>query len=409
MRRIGWLMLLLTAWLALGPSAALGQDATPAGVTFLLPQPRLVRAQDIGPDVPPADPVWPLPLYHDRPETGGVFAGIQFLMLMQTRPINHQLLAVRGVMNSTTGVFLGTGTPALWADTLGDEEFQPGLSFHLGYRFRSGLVVEAEWWHMFTGKYTGGATIASPFFNNGADFFSLFSPVYNFPLTFAGPDVDVVPPGAFNTAGIWNGAAEMTIEYIQRFDKFDITGRVPITQTDCCRTYGLVGARYAWLWDRFKWRTFDPGETVTGVIDEGPENVAIWTNIISNRMYGPFIGCGTEWYRGQGFALTAEVEAAILMDYTRMRAEWDRGDRFTLAKRNRRMIGLVPELEANVNVWWYPIEGVQLRVGYNILSFFNTVGMGDPVDFNFANVYPDWQREGIRLMHGLNVGVGIIF
>jgi len=36
-------------------------------------------------------------------------------------------------------------------------------------------------------------------------------------------------------------------------------------------------------------------------------DVAIYTNIISNRMYGVFAGCRNEWYIGHGFACQLDL------------------------------------------------------------------------------------------------------
>jgi hypothetical protein len=69
-RRSGWLTALVTAGAVLAPRAASAQE------------------------VPPADPVFPLPLYHDRPERGGFFvAGGPPEMLRQTNPTQGQVTA----------------------------------------------------------------------------------------------------------------------------------------------------------------------------------------------------------------------------------------------------------------------------------------------------------------------------
>ena len=44
----------------------------------------------------PPDPVWPLPLYHDRPENGGLFTFGEFVMFRQTNPLRNQTIASRG-------------------------------------------------------------------------------------------------------------------------------------------------------------------------------------------------------------------------------------------------------------------------------------------------------------------------
>ena len=48
----------------------------------------------------------------------------------------------------------------------------------------------------------------------------------------------------------------------------------------------------------------------------------------------------------------------------------------------------MPNANAAVNLWWYPIDGVQIRVGYQAMTYFNTLYMLEPVGFNFGNIDP---------------------
>src|SRR5438105_13271306 len=73
--RTGWLALLLTAGVALAPTGGRGQE------------------------VPPADPVFPLPLYHDRPEKGGLYVDGEFVFFKQTNPLRPQPIATRGLLD----------------------------------------------------------------------------------------------------------------------------------------------------------------------------------------------------------------------------------------------------------------------------------------------------------------------
>ena len=65
--RTGWLGVLLGVGMALAPAVAWGQGGL-----------------DYSSNGQP-DPVWPLPLYHDRPETGGFFAAVEFLYWPRSR------------------------------------------------------------------------------------------------------------------------------------------------------------------------------------------------------------------------------------------------------------------------------------------------------------------------------------
>src|SRR5205807_4256129 len=105
----------------------------------------------------------------------------------------------------------------------------------------------------------------------------LFSPVYNFPGQYAGPtagDVGIGNPLA--TYGIWNGASLMTISFEQHFQQWEATWRQTLYQDECMRLNALVGPRFAWIWERFKWVTFDAD--VNGNTD--PSTTAIYTNIV---------------------------------------------------------------------------------------------------------------------------------
>jgi hypothetical protein len=204
----------------------------------------------------------------------------------------------------------------------------------------------------------------------------------------------------------------------------------------------LASARFAWIWERFKWRTVDYGQrfvlinntptqvlsdlfrdnipdtfvsvpaapTAAPVAGDSPLNVGIYTNIVSNRMYGPTLGVGNEWYLGQGASFTLDLRGGLMVNVVKERARYELGEKFAgpIAKRSRTEFTLVPHVQANMGLWYYPIEGVQLRVGYDALAFFNTVGLRNPVSFNFGGLDPAWERV-TKLLHGFNAGVGITF
>ena len=62
-----------------------------------------------------------------------------------------------------------------------------------------------------------------------------------------------------------------------------------------------------------------------------------------------------------------------------------------------------------MNLWWYPISGVQIRVGYQAMTYWNTLYMLEPVGFNFGNINPSYQTRYFRALHGFNVGIGFFF
>jgi hypothetical protein len=438
------LIALLTAALALHPGTA-------------------ARAQE----VPPADPAWPFPLYHTRPETGGLFVDGSFVMYRQTNPLEHQPIAFRGffdVDGSITGHpggHVGNFAPALFADDAGGPgTYQAGFRTGIGWRFDDGISIELSWMHLMKSVYFATISGVSPLlFKSDPQLANTYisAPVYNFPIEYSGPLIDgpalatpntpiIGTPGRNLNAGfgLWNAADEMSIEFDQRFEQVDIIGRVPIVETDCDRCYGLVGFRGVWLWERFKWRTVDQGfgsnvgllptvdiDPITGqlffppgrmappispairstlVPDQSPLNAAIYTNIVSNRLYGPAVGFGNEWYIGHGFSISTDVLGVLSLDVVKERAKYELGqkDQAPQAKRSVTTYTIAPEVQAGVTLWWYPIEGVQVQVGYDIMGFFNTIAAPNPVSFNYGGLDPAW-TEKFRFFDGLRAGVGFIF
>jgi len=91
------------------------------------------------------------------------------------------------------------------------------------------------------------------------------------------------------------------------------------------------------------------------------------------------------------------------------RAKYKLRDLTTQSKFGREEFELTPSLTGSANLWWYPIEGVQLRLGYNALTFFNTRYMKEPVGFNYGNIDPAYATKYFRLLHGFNAGIGFFF
>jgi hypothetical protein len=375
--------------------------------------PRPAHAQTEDGAIP--DPIFPFPLYHNHPAKGGLFTTGEFVFYRQTNPLEHQPIAFRGFFDATgqltgrVGQFVGSAALALDArDAGGPGSYQPGFRVGIGYRFQNALSVEFSWMYLTTARYFHVATIIPPVFRLGTQLEETFitSPVYNFTNFYAGPaqDLQIGPPGG--TYGIWNAADIMTIQFTQKTQQYELAFRTPIHETECWRSYGLVGPRFFWIWERFFWRTEDQDFTGTA----SSLDVAHYTNIVSNRMYGVFLGVGNEWYLGGGFALSCDLSASLYLDYVRERAKYELGEKdFPGAvKRAKNDYALVPEVRANVNLWWYPIEGIQLRVGYNVMAFFNTIAAPHPVSFDPGALDPPWERRA-RFFDGLNAGIALIF
>jgi hypothetical protein len=386
------------------------QPAPPADqATPLLP---VVRGQDYA----PPDPVMPLPLYSTRPENGGLYTALRFIYYQESNPLHVQTIAYRGFVDvdgsitGTPGTFVGSKTIALTTAPVTQSGWTFDFGMTAGWRFRNGTTLEFDWLHFDKIKYIGGASLIPPSFNLGpnlADSF-LFAPVFNFPSEFAGPTqkVDAGNPGA--TFGIWNAASVMTIQFTTRFDQYDLGSRVPVYQDDWNRCYGLVSLRNIYMVDKFTWRTVS--QDVVG--NAGPQDVAIYSNEFKNNMFGPTVGCGDEWRLGDSpmgtFALQLDLRAGLFVDFAKNVVKYERSDRVTASKFARNTISIVPELQATPQLAWYPIEGMQLKIGYDFFALFNTLQDPAPVDFNFLGLQPTMQHV-TRYFNGVWVGMGLIF
>jgi hypothetical protein len=411
--------------------------------------------------------------------TGGFYTGVEFMYLRPNKAIGDQLIAVRGLIDTNGGLtgnpvllfhnliqtgvpgtFLGSRQPALSTSDFQEISFQPGCRTTIGYKFDNGIALSVTWLHLFEFKQIAEASGAAPFFQNSPDLTNsvLFSPVYNFPADFAGPRLKtsaditaaqffdslltttpegtrgsvVAPrfnePIGFVAYGIWNGANNMEISFTQRYDQWDVVGRIPVWETEYARTYGLVGGRFAWFYDRFWWRTQDIGfstnpvpgnntiggdpgnnrDTVQFLTVSHPTDVATYVNRLSQRMYGPELGCGYEIYLGKGISLSTELSGSLLLDIIKERAKYELGDETVQNKRSRNELNFVPNINANIDLWWYPIRGIQMRVGYNFMGYFNVKEMTRPVGFNYGAI--EYRVDDrFRFLQGINAGVGFIF
>jgi hypothetical protein len=368
--------------------------------------------------------ILPGPLGHPRYEDGGFFAAIEFVYFQQSNPIERQTVAVRGFVDTdgtavptgqgpeTPGTFHGSGIQALNTHQLDrtSESFSPGFNLVGGYRFQNGWVLQVAWMNILETRYTASASLIPPTYNVGpqlADTF-LFSPVSNFSPAYAGANNRTGNGNTGAVFGIWNGASDETIELVQRFYQVDMTLRIPVWQTECHRQYALFGPRFVGIWERFTWRTVSTD--VTGAASS--DDTANYTNTVSNMLWGVHVGGGHDWWLGAtpigGFSVTLDGEVGLYADFVKMRAKYELGDRSTAATHNRNQINAVPEAQGKLSVWYYPWEAVQIRLGYDVMAFFNTISSPQPIDFNFGTISPKYESTG-RLFNGLSFGVGFTF
>jgi hypothetical protein len=366
----------------------------------------------------------PTPFGPSRPDGAAIYGTAEFMFIHQSRSIGHQIVAQRGYVDSDgsltgfPGTFVGSKATALSTDSLGRETFTPGFRVGLGYRMEDGTSLSFNYTHLVSAKYNASAGQIPQSLNPGsnlADSF-LFQPVFNFSNQFSGPPnkiatLDpqtrtVVVSGSGNSPfGIWNGANTVDTTFIQRFDNYDITARMPVLETEYAKTYVLAGGRLSSIWERYGMRTVSSDNTGIST----PIDAAEYTNIMSQRMYGPFIGTGNEVWLGNRFSLSADITAAALLDIVKERAKYLLGDDSTQSKRGAMHYTIVPNVNASVNLWWYPIEAVELRVGYNFWSFFNSLYMQQPVGWNAGAIDPSYKNLPVRFFHGIDVGIGISF
>jgi hypothetical protein len=404
-----------------------GVLAALAALTMLAP--RTILAQESWPQggfatgyAPPAVQL-PYPLYSTHPEIGGLFLAGSYIMYNQTNPLRGhvQEVAVRGfqatddtVLNApgTAGTFIGNRNEALDVNQVGGPyTYAPGFQLDIGWKFGDGSALTATFWWISNVQYSAAATLAAPglqFRSDQAQTF-LFSPVYNFPSEFAGAPNKVTNPqgtaGPFSVYGIWNGASVMTIAMWQRAEQFYMTYRKPFYETENYRASALVGPKWFWIEDKFRWVTTD----VDAFGNSSPIYAATYNNQVDNRMYGLWTGLQQEWYLGWGVAAMLNLNAGAFLDVVKTAVDYQRNDRGGPEnKRGRTMWRAVPELQATPSVMWYPLEGIQLQAGWDFFVFFNTVASQQPIDFNYSSLAPPYV-DIARFFNGFQATIAFIF
>jgi hypothetical protein len=352
-------------------------------------------------------------------EEGGFFMGLDFVYWRMPNPLWSQTVAVRGFMDfdssitgEAPGTFVGSGASALNVEQVhGPGTYTPGSYLTLGWRFENGTVFSVNWRHLTDVRYTAQATLVPFNFQFGQDLEDtfLFSPVVAFPNDYAGNPRNVSQGNEGATFGIWNAASFMQIVFLQRYESVDGTLRIPTWTTYDSRCYGLLGPRFTWIWERFKWRTVDMDESGLA----SASTVAYYSYVVSNRLYGVHAGCGYECFLGDtpigGFALSVEGEGALFANFVKARAKWELEDRSTVAHRNRNFSTIAPGVSAKINLWWYPLEAIQVTLGYDAEVYFNTMASRHPIDFDFSAITPGFDKNVTRFFHGLHFGFGITF
>ena len=368
----------------------------------------------------------PLPL--GNPGSQGVFVYADVGYFSQTWTLNNQIVAYRGLVDSTgavtglPGTYIGSGRVALSTGDFGRRSYMPAMNIGIGYKTEDGTSITARFMALAPSDYNASATLAPQYARSRPDLADTYltAGVFNFGPKYAGPlqktafegsvvpGFGNIPPITLGNGlfyGIWNGASTMTITYRQNFQEFEIGARVPVFQSETSRIYALGGGRFDWFYEKFSWRT--TSYDVNG--GSLPSYEAVYTNTLSQRLYGPYVGVGHDLYVGSRFAVSSDFTGALLLGVIKERVKYKLADNTTQAKRSVNELRLVPSAGANVNLWWYPIQGVQVRVGYSANTFFNTKSMEDPVGFNVGGIDPGYGNQAFRLIHGVNFGIGLFF
>lgn len=367
---------------------------------------------------PPAVPL-PYPLYNTHPDLGGLFIAGSYVMYHQTNPITQQEVAVRGFVATddsvldaagSSGTFVGSRNQALNVNQVsGPYSFEPGFQLAIGWKFGDGSALTATFWWVAESQYRAAATLAQPIGNglirsDQADSF-LFSPVFNFPSDFAGAPNKVATGAPYGVYGIWNGASAMTLVLWQRAEQFYMTYRKPFYETERYRASALVGPKFFWQEDKFRWVTTD----LTSLGTSSPVYVGVYNNQVDNRMYGLWAGLQQEWYLGWGLAAMLNLNVSGLLDVVKTSVDYQRGDRGGPEnKRSRNMFRMVPEFQVKPGLMWYPLEGVQIQVAYDFFFFLNTVASQQPIDFNYSSLTPQY-NDVARFFNGFQATIALIF
>ncbi len=433
------------------------------GALFMLPA--AARGQDMNVGAPSWE--FPIPTMWDQRDEGLYFAA-EALFFRINNPVRSQVLAVRGFWDTAgtingqgalidaldnatppnviarlfaergvPGAFIGSKEPALTSGMVGQDKWEPGFRLALGYRLRNGMAIEFSVWHLAEFTHSAGAGIIPqgatgfPGAGVGSDLASSFlsAPFFNFTPDFAGPSRDVVsniypnavvggvgaplspqqiadilqyggiPVAAY---GIWNGAEDMRIEFLQRAWNAELNVRLPVNQTECERTYVITGARVMNIWERFSFRTVDLD------IDSipSPLNTATYYNEWENQLYGGQVGGGYEYYLGQGFAWSVEGRVGLFLDYRKTKVSVERGD--VDPRTTREDVSLSPFFQGGLYLWWYPLEGVQCRAGYEFLGIFNVRRSEQPVSFDLGKLDATYEDMFLRF-DGFSAGIAFIF
>ncbi len=383
-------------------------------VGALVLTPAVGRAQT--PNIGESEMVFPWPLGPLDHAESGPYLALEAMYWRMNNPLQSQVLAVRGFVDDAgqvtgdAGRFIGTRQEALNTRGMQDNQFEPGFRISIGYRFHDHLVLEFSYWKLDEFRHFQSAGILGVGLSGGDNFADSFlhAPFYNFPTPFAGSQNDVsTAAGGFPLFGIWNGAENMSVEFVQRIWNAELNLRVPCFQNGWSRQYVISGLRYMPIYERFRWRTEDAD--LDGAIS--PLNVATYSFEWENRLYGAQFGWGSDCYLGGGIAFNLDAKVGVAANVRRSEAKIERGDDLppVAGAKTDNDFRLAPYFNLGAFIQYYPPwGGMQFRVGYEYTGIFNALRSPHPAAFNVGNLDPELQDEFIGL-DGFSMGVAFIF
>jgi hypothetical protein len=125
-------------------------------------------------------------------------------------------------------------------------------------------------------------------------------------------------------------------------------------------------------------------------------------------MYGLQVGSGNEVYLDKGWAISVEGRVGIFGDFVTEKTKIERGDLEYTTSHKRVDTGIVPMFQGAGYLYYYPIEGIQLRAGYEYLGLIGVKRSPHQVDFNAGTLQPEFKDKFFRL-DGFTAGISFIF
>lgn len=424
-RLLQWSMLLVILWPACANAQILGQGTL--------------------------DPFTPSPLPLGPVRQDGIYVAGEGIFYRVNSSIKSQVVARRGLIDTAGNIFaemtvdqngtdgapaddivlippqnrpgqiLGSNEVALRSDEVRGDDGRVGYRLTIGYRFPNDVAIEGVFWHLPEYRRSAWATILPPDFRQG-DLFSrtfLYSPFFNVPLDFLGPTSDVqqvllihrVNPDAPDETqigstvpafGVFNGAERFEITYKQEFYNYELNIRFPTYLVDIFRTYSTAGLRYLRSFERFELISEDTNMDGSGLV------VGRYRNRWTNNLFGVQGAYGAELYLGYGFAINGEIRGGLFYDDFSSRTEVTVDGSALILRRTRNDANLSPMLGTGIYLWWYPIDNVVIRVGYEFTGFFNVMRSTEPIDFNLGRLDPTVRGTLLRF-DGFTAGIAFRF